>query len=115
VLGATRRCSNALDLRLRTVEIVITVHGEITRFAAAAMKLPYFERVVLRAPSEDALPAGHPGAGQDQGLPETAAFVCVGETCSTPITRPDLIAQIVDIMREKNPRRRERYNHGPKS
>jgi hypothetical protein len=25
----------------------------------------------------------------------------VGETCSTPITRPDMIAQIVDIMRER--------------
>jgi uncharacterized protein YyaL (SSP411 family) len=30
--------------------------------------------------------------------PESAAFVCVGETCSLPVTDPDKIAAVVGAM-----------------
>ena len=93
---------NAVDLRLDTAEIVLT-GPDHARFADAALKLPFLNRIVLRAPSAGALPASHPAQAKIKASPETAAFVCVGETCSTPITRPDLIAQIVAIMREKKP------------
>ena len=66
----------------------------------AALKLPFLNRIVLRAPSADALPAAHPA--QDKlkaAAPASAAFVCVGETCSLPVTDPDEIAEVVKAMR----------------
>jgi uncharacterized protein YyaL (SSP411 family) len=55
---------NALDLRLRAAEIVITGSGERaeTRSPTAALRLPILTRIVLRAPNADALPGAHPGA-----------------------------------------------------
>ena len=40
---------NALDLRLHAAEIVVT-GPEHARFALAALKLPYLNRTMLRAP-----------------------------------------------------------------
>ena len=50
---------NALDLRLHAAEIVVT-GPDHARFAAAALKLPYLNRIMLRAPDAGALPASHP-------------------------------------------------------
>ncbi len=47
---------NALDLRLRAAEIVIT--GDAPELVQAALKQPYLERIVLRA--SPGLPASHP-------------------------------------------------------
>jgi hypothetical protein len=57
----------------------------------------------LRATSADALPASHPAqdklkAAQKTGL-GPAAFVCVGETCSLPVTEPADIARAIADMR----------------
>ncbi len=90
---------NALDLRLRAAEIVVTGR-EIKRFATAALKIPFAERIVLRAPSADALPASHPAQAKLASAPETAAFICVGETCSLPVTSADDIAGAVVQMRQ---------------
>ena len=82
---------NALDLRLRGAEIVVTgSHAE--RFAQAALKRPFLERIVLRAPTAADLPASHPAQAKLAAAPEGAAFICVGETCSLPVTDPNLIA-----------------------
>ncbi len=89
---------NALDLRLRAAEIVVTGR-EIDRFAQAALKIPFVERIVLRAPSASALPASHPAQAKIASTPETAAFVCVGTTCSLPVTAADDIAGAVAKMR----------------
>jgi uncharacterized protein len=89
---------NALDLRLRTAEIVVTGQGaRADELLVAARKLPYLDRVVLRASS--ALPASHPAQDKIKATTEAAAFVCVGETCSLPVTRPDAIAEAVASMR----------------
>ncbi|MBV9970443.1 MAG: thioredoxin domain-containing protein, partial [Xanthobacteraceae bacterium] len=50
---------NALDLRLRAVEIV-AVGPDADRFADAALAQPYLDRIVVRASSLDALPPRHP-------------------------------------------------------
>jgi hypothetical protein len=93
---------NALDLRLGAAEIVLTGPGH-ARFAEAALKLPFVSRVVLRAPEASALPAGHPAqskiAASHQTGPGSAAFVCVGESCSLPVTDPNEIAAAVKAMR----------------
>jgi uncharacterized protein len=89
---------NALDLRLRAAEIVVTGEGaRADELLVAARKLPYLDRVVLKASS--ALPASHPAQQKIKATTEAAAFVCVGETCSLPVTRPDAIAEAVASMR----------------
>jgi uncharacterized protein YyaL (SSP411 family) len=89
---------NGLDLRLRAAELV-AVGREVTRFAAAALKLPFIDRMVLRARRETDLPDTHPARAAFASLPETALLVCVGERCSLPVTQPDKIAEAVARMR----------------
>ena len=89
---------NALDLRLHSAEIVLT-GPDHERFAAAALKLPFPGRIILRASSATALPASHPAQAKIAAGPASAAFVCVGETCSLPVTDPDKIAEVVAAMR----------------
>ncbi|HWC92112.1 MAG TPA: thioredoxin domain-containing protein, partial [Pseudolabrys sp.] len=89
---------NALDLRLRAAEIVC-VGADAERFAQAALKLPYLTRIVLRAASPADLPASHPAQDKLKAAPGSAAFVCVGETCSLPVTDPALIKDAVAAMR----------------
>jgi uncharacterized protein YyaL (SSP411 family) len=89
---------NALDLRLRAAQIVVTGR-EVKRFAAAALKIPFIDRIVLRAASAQDLPPSHPAQAKIAAAPETAAFVCVGETCSLPLTRAEDIAETVKGMR----------------
>ena len=89
---------NALDLRLNAAEIVLT-GPDHERFAKAALKLPFVNRIVLRAPSADALPSDHPAQAKIAASSGSAAFVCVGETCSLPVTEPDKIGEVASAMR----------------
>jgi uncharacterized protein YyaL (SSP411 family) len=68
-------------------------------FVKAALRLPYLNRIVLRAPSAEALPASHPAQAKIAAATESAAFVCVGERCSLPVTEPNKIAQAILAMR----------------
>jgi uncharacterized protein YyaL (SSP411 family) len=85
---------NALDLRLRAAEIVCT-GPDAEAFAQAALKLPFLTRIVLRAPSADALPPSHPAQEKVKATSGSAAFICVGERCSLPVTEPGKIAEAV--------------------
>jgi uncharacterized protein YyaL (SSP411 family) len=49
------------------------------------------------------LPANHPAQAKIALGPGSAAFVCVGETCSLPVTDPDKIAEVVGAMRPPQP------------
>ncbi|HKA77018.1 MAG TPA: thioredoxin domain-containing protein [Pseudolabrys sp.] len=89
---------NALDLRLRGAEIV-SIGSQAEHFAQAALKLPFLDRIVLRAASANDLPASHPAQEKVKATLAGAAFVCVGERCSLPVTSPDQIAQAVTAMR----------------
>jgi hypothetical protein len=89
---------NALDLRLRGAEIVAT-GPQAERFALAALKLPYLGRIVLRAASAADLPAAHPAQEKIKATQGSAAFVCVGSTCSLPVSDPSKIADAVAAMR----------------
>ena len=89
---------NALDLRLRAAEIVVT-GTQAEGFAQAALKIPFVDRIVLRAASVQSLPASHPAQAKIAAAPGAAAFVCVGETCSLPVTQPDQIAETISAMR----------------
>ena len=88
---------NALDLRLRAAEIVCT-GPDAEAFAQEALTLPHLTRIVLRAPSAEALPPSHPAQEKLKAMAGSAAFVCVGERCSLPVTEPGRIAEAVRVM-----------------
>ena len=89
---------NALDLRLRAAEIVVAGEGaRANDLLAAARKLPFLDRIVLRA--SPALPASHPAQEKIKATAQSAAFICVGETCSLPVTEPAAIAAAVTAAR----------------
>jgi uncharacterized protein YyaL (SSP411 family) len=92
---------NALDLRLRAAEIVVTGEGAAAdALVQAALKLPFADRIVLRAPRADTLPASHPARDKIAAAAgQAAAFVCVGERCSLPVTSADKLVEAVDGMR----------------
>jgi uncharacterized protein YyaL (SSP411 family) len=89
---------NALDLRLRAAEIVAT-GKDAEHFAQAALKVPFLDRIVLRAPSCGELPASHPAREKLKAAQGSAAFVCVGERCSLPVAEPAQVAAVVAAMR----------------
>ena len=78
---------NAFDLRLRGAEIV-TTGQEADRFAQAALKLPFLDRIVLRAASAADLPAAHPVQDKLKAAPGSAAFVCVTLAHTTKLDPP---------------------------
>ena len=91
---------NALDFRLRAAEVVVTGTGSrADALAAAALRLPSVDRIVLRAAQPDALAAAHPARDKIAAAPEGAAFVCVGERCSLPVTDPGEFADALARMR----------------
>jgi hypothetical protein len=91
---------NALDLRLRAAEIVIT-GADAEPLVQAALKLPFLGRIVVRAKSAANLPPTHPAQEKLKAAQGAAAFICVGSTCSLPVASPDAIASAFAAM---NPR-----------
>lgn len=92
---------NALDLRLRAAEIVVTGFGaQADALVRAALRLPFLDRIVLRMPAASALPASHPAQSQLAAAPaEGAAFVCMAGRCSLPVMEPQRIASTIENMR----------------
>ncbi len=91
---------NALDLRLRGAEIVVAGTGpRAEALTAAALKLAFLDRIVLRAPTAEALPSSHPAQEKIKATADAAAFVCIGATCSLPVTDPAQLAVSVEAMR----------------
>ena len=91
---------NAVDLRLRAAEIVVTGEGASAQaLLAAARARPPLDRIVLHAGSVQALPAQHPARAKVAAASEAAAFVCIGETCSLPVTDPAGLIGAIDTAR----------------
>jgi uncharacterized protein YyaL (SSP411 family) len=91
---------NAVDLRLRAAEIVVTGEGPLAQalLAAARLRAP-LDRIVLHAGSAAALPARHPARDKIAAAAEPSAFVCIGETCSLPVTDPAGLNSAIDAVR----------------
>ena len=82
---------NALLTRQSLAEIAV-VGAEQDRFAAAALALPFLDRVVIRAGSADGLPTGSLARAQAEAAPASgAAFICREGTCSAPVTEPEAL------------------------
>jgi uncharacterized protein len=89
--------ANALDLRLRAVDVV-AIGPQADAFAAHALALPFIERVVMRAARPDGLPPAHPGRSLSLPDGQTVALVCAGQRCSLPIMDPQQLAAAVTAM-----------------
>jgi uncharacterized protein YyaL (SSP411 family) len=89
---------NALDLRLRAIQIV-AIGPQADRFARAALNLPFLDRVVMRATRTADLPPAHLARTISLAEAETAALVCAGEKCSLPVTDPSRIEAAVAAAR----------------
>ncbi len=89
---------NAVDMRIGAAEIVC-VGAQAEPLVSAALKLPFVNRIVLRAQSADGLPAGHPALDKISATSGSTAFVCVGQICSLPVTGPADIARVAETMR----------------
>jgi uncharacterized protein YyaL (SSP411 family) len=80
---------NNVDLWMNPVQVAI-----IGRRNDAATKALIAEAYALAAPNlvlsviapDDALPSNHPAAGKTQKNAKATAYVCIGETCSLPVT-----------------------------
>jgi uncharacterized protein len=80
---------NAIDLRLRAAEIVVTGEGEgAEALLAVARHASPLSRIVLHAGSAEALPENHPARAKIAAAQGPQAFICVGETCSLPVANP---------------------------
>jgi len=91
---------NAIDLRLNATEIVVTGEGEGAQaLLAAARRTSPLNRIVLHAPSAAALPENHPARAKIAAAKEPQAFVCVGETCSLPVTDPATLTAATEAVR----------------
>jgi uncharacterized protein len=91
---------NAIDLRLGGAEIVVAGQGAgADALLAAARKLPPLDRIVFHAASAETLPGKHPARGKLNAARAPQAFVCVGETCSLPVTEPAALAKAVEAAR----------------
>ena len=91
---------NAVDLRLRTAEIVVAGEGPPAQaLLAAARALPSLDRVVLEARAADALPQAHPARAKIEAGNAPQAFVCVGERCSLPVTDAAALTRTIASMR----------------
>jgi uncharacterized protein YyaL (SSP411 family) len=91
---------NAVDLRLRAAEIVVTGEGAgAEALLAAARAQPPLDRIVLHAASAAALPPKHPARAKLEAANEPLAFVCVGETCSLPVRDAAGLVGAIDAVR----------------
>ncbi len=91
---------NAVDFRLRAAEIVVA--GEGPRAQAlldAARKIPPLDRIVLHARAAEDLSPSHPGQEKVRLAAEPQAFVCIGETCSLPVTDPAALMSTLEAVR----------------
>ncbi|TCT05940.1 hypothetical protein EDC64_10341 [Aquabacter spiritensis] len=83
---------NAIDARLILAEVAV-VGAAAERFAAEAQRIPFLDRVLIRAGDAADLPAGSLARAQLDAAPPTgAAFVCRDGRCSLPLTAPELLA-----------------------
>jgi uncharacterized protein len=90
---------NAVDLRLRGAQIVVTGQGaQALALLAAARRRPPLDRIVVEAPSADMLAASHPARDKVTQADGARAYICVGETCSLPVTDPKALVAAIETL-----------------
>ncbi len=91
---------NAVDLRLRAAQIVVTGEGPGAQaLLDTARRMSPLDRIVLHVAATRTLPASHPGREMIAAASEPQAFVCVGDTCSLPVRDPAGLNAAIDAVR----------------
>ena len=95
ICSCISRCSTRSTCGCARAEIVVAGEGRArTRCSRLRSRCRSLDRIVLRAPSADGA-AGRRirRRRRSRRRPRAAAFICVGERCSLPVTEPDDIAE----------------------
>jgi len=82
----------SFETRLRPVEIALIGEPAETgalKHAVYSLSLP--TRIVTQIAEASALPEAHPAKGKEKADGRATAYVCVGQTCSLPITEPEVL------------------------
>ena len=87
---------NSFELLYGAIQIAIV--GPTGDPATEALRRAVFEsptpgRIVTALEPGEALPLGHPAAGKSMLGGKPSAYVCVGPTCSLPITEPEALRE----------------------
>jgi uncharacterized protein len=91
---------NAIDLRLRAAEIVITGEGaQALALLIAARRRSPLDRIVVEARSAEMLAPAHPARDKITQTADARAYICVGETCSLPVNDPVALAATLETVR----------------
>jgi len=91
---------NAIDLRLRAAQIVVAGQGaQALALLAVARRRPPLDRIVVEAQSAEALAPAHPARDKVTHADGVQAYICVGETCSLPVTDPAALAAAIEAVR----------------
>ena len=94
----------ALDMLARGVQVVIVGRrGDPASDAliAATFAAPLVNRAMSVVTPGGALPDGHPATGKTQQDGTATAYVCVGPTCTLPITDAAILAEQLSIARQR--------------
>ncbi len=89
---------NGVELLANPTQIVLAGPPEDPRAKALARavhdrSLP--NRILTIVPPDTALPPGHPAAGKGMQGGVPTAYVCIGMTCSAPVTEPDALGALL--------------------
>ena len=86
---------SGMDFLLNAVQIVICLGegGEALLRAVAEFCVP--NRLLSVAGEGETIPPGHPAAGKTRIGNAAAAYVCIGERCSLPVTDPDVLRGVL--------------------
>ncbi len=85
---------NSAELLQRGVQIAIIGErdsADCRSLLDAIYAVNVMNRIISVISPKDSLPDGHPASGKDQVGGAATAYVCVGMTCSLPITEPDAL------------------------
>ena len=86
---------NGFDVLTGPVQVVVIgarPESETAALLEAIFTHPLPNRIVSVVTPGDALPRSHPAAGKGRADGRATAYVCVGNTCSLPVTEPAALA-----------------------
>jgi uncharacterized protein YyaL (SSP411 family) len=77
-----------LDLAELVQAVIVGTEERPAQMRKAVLEQPLANRFLMTVGDPQALPAGHPAAGNRAADGRATLFVCRGQTCSLPITDP---------------------------
>ena len=91
---------NANQFLQHGVQIVLVgTQDQIKPLRAAVEGLSLPDRVIQAVAPGQSLPASHPAYGKTMQAGQATAYVCVGQTCTLPITDPALLIEALKAAR----------------